>query len=310
MSGPYDVPDDPEDVTLWAGRLRPWPALQSPSDDTADAVDEETAVSVRSTGIDDTVRVAREEPSDDTVRVAPREPSDDTVRVVRAESPVETVVPGREEPADDTVRVTREESPVVPGRDGPAEPVIADDPNEETIRVSRHPVSRDAAIPTVDETTAPGRRRAPARSDEPDPRGEPAAVPAPAPAAAPAHGPASVPEPDPAADVPTGDTATGTRRARTRLRVETESLPSADPVSPPREARVPSDAAHELYRPRADEAIRVARSAPPARADDAPDAADVRPHTARRSRGRGVVLLAVVVVVVVGAAVGLFLLMG
>ena len=70
MSGPYDVPDDPEDVTLWAGRLRPWPAAPSPSDGGDDTADEDTAVSVRSAEVDDTVRVVRHEPSDDTIRVA------------------------------------------------------------------------------------------------------------------------------------------------------------------------------------------------------------------------------------------------
>lgn len=286
MSGPYDVPDDPEDVTLWAGRLRPWPVPKSPAAD--DGVDEDTAVAVRSAGIDDTVRVVREEPSDATVRSV------------------------RDEPSDDTVRVSRDASPVDPDGDAAAESVVRDEPHDETIRVVRAPLSPDAAIPTVDETTAPGRRRAPVRADGVGPRGEPAAAPAPAPTAepAPASAPAPVSEPDPAVEGPTGDTAAGTRRARARPRVATESLPSADPVSPPREARVPSDVAHELYRPRADEAVRVARSAPPTRADDAPDAADVRPRGARRGRGRGVVLLAVVVVVVVGAAVGLFLLMG
>ena len=46
MSGPYDVPDDPDEVTLWAGRLRAWPTRPSAPVD-AEEIDEDTAVSAR-----------------------------------------------------------------------------------------------------------------------------------------------------------------------------------------------------------------------------------------------------------------------
>ncbi|WP_022878285.1 hypothetical protein [Microbacterium sp. B19] len=235
MSGPYDVPDDPDDVTLWAGRLRAWPTPPTAAPETGDdEVDEDTAISVRPVA-DDTVRVRRQAPSDDTVRVDRPAP-----------------VPA---PADDTVRVDRP-APV---------PVPADD----TVRVDR-------PSPPIDETTAPGRRRG--------------ADVAPA-------------------ETSTADTEAGTRRARRSPEVPTTELPSGDPAPRPREARVPAGD-HELYRPRVDEAVRVTRAAPPARPDDAPDAAEVLPRTPRRTRTRAIVLAATVVVLVAAAAIALFLLMG
>lgn len=250
MSGPYDVPDDPDEVTLWAGRLRAWPTPPTPGD--PDDIDGDTAISSRPAVADDTVRVVRDAPVDDTVRVEREEPTDDTVRV-RRDRPDADRGPGpADAPADETVRVTRDRS----------EPADA---------------------PPVDETTAPGRRRGDGSS------------------------PATPVDADDEAR--TGDTAAGTRRARSRGRLEALDIPSGDPVPAPRRARVP-DADHALYRPRADEAIRVTRAVPPARPIDAPDAAMVRPRTARRARIRGVILAAAVLLVVAGATITLFLLMG
>ncbi|MGC0368451.1 hypothetical protein [Microbacterium sp. SLBN-111] len=263
MSGPYDVPDDPDDVTLWAGRLRAWPTPPTVGTGTdEDEVDEDTAISARPVA-DDTVRVRRQVPPDDTVRVDRPAPADDTVRVDRP-APVPA-------PADDTVRVDRPAPVPAPADDTvrvdrPA-PVPA--PADDTVRVDR-------PAPPVDETTAPGRRRG----------GD----------AAPA-------------ETSTADTAAGTRRARRSPEVPTTELPSGDPAPRPRDARVPSGE-HELYRPRVDEAARVTRAAPPARPDDAPDAAEVRPRTPRRTRTRAIVLAVTVVVLVAAAAVALFLLMG
>lgn len=252
MSGPFDVPDDPDDVTLWAGRLRAWPTPPADSTDTADSddVDDDTAISSRNAPADDTVRVARDAPADDTVRVP------------------------RDAPADDTVRVPRPQ-PV------PAAPEVLDD---ETVRVSPPAPSRGPVEGgVVDETTIPGRRRGVAPDAE-----------------------AST---DPDDGASTGDTAAGTRRARSRPRVEEPEIPFGDPVPTPRGARIPT-ADHELYRPRADGAIRVTRTAVPARSTDAPDAAEVRPRDARRTRGRGALLVAAVVLVLAVAAVAVFLLMG
>lgn len=249
MSGPSDVPDDPDEVTLWAGRLRPWPARPVSAGDDGDEIDEDTAVSLRSGRADDTVRVVREEPSDATVRIVRDESSDEMTRARGGEG---------------------------------AATATPDESFDDTIRGSREARRRDEPHPAVEETTAAGRRRGAAISTEPDP----------------------------SAEAPTGDTAAGTRRSRSRERVTTDALPSADPVPRPREARVPSGGAHELYRPRTDEAIRVARSAPPTRSDDAPDAAEVRPRSPRRGRTRGFLLVAAIVVVASAAAVALFLLMG
>ncbi len=160
----------------------------------------------------------------------------------------------------------------------------AETPPDETVRLTRDrrlPAPADA--PDVDETTAPGRRRGAGTAE-----------------AAPA------PTED---DAPTADTAAGTRRSRSRVPAETPEIPSGDPVPVPRAARIPVGD-HELYRPRADEAIRVTRTVPPARPTDAPDAAEVRPRTLRRARIRGLVLAVTVVAVVVAAAITLFLLMG
>jgi hypothetical protein len=80
-------------------------------------------------------------------------------------------------------------------------------------------------------------------------------------------------------------------------------------VPTPREARVPT-AGHEVYRPRPDEAFRVARAAPPTRTTGAPDAAEVRPRTSRHDRTRVVALAVAAVLIVAAAAVAVILLMG
>lgn len=276
MSGPFDVPDDPDDVTLWAGRLRAWPTPPADSTDTADSddVDDDTAMSSRNAPADDTVRVARDAPADDTIRVARDAPADDTVRVPR---------PAVDEPVREP-----HEQPV------PAAPEVVDD---ETVRVAPRPSPRGPVEGgVVDETTIPGRRRgsAPAE-DAPDAEASP--------------GPDAEASTDPDDGASTGDTAAGTRRARSRPRVEEPEIPFGDPVPTPRGARIPT-ADHELYRPRADGAIRVTRTALPARSTDAPDAAEVRPRDVRRTRGRGALLVAAAVLVLAVAAVAVFLLMG
>jgi hypothetical protein len=233
VSGPYDVPEDPDDVTLWAGRLRAWP---TPPGGASDSVDDEI---------------------DDATAVSPRQIADDTVRVdrpaPRAESAHDAVPPPGDEPADETTLSGRRRS--LPSAD--------------------HPVPDDTTVAT-----------------------RPRAV---------------VPPDDAAADAldatPTSETAAGTRRARSRGGVSTAALSSGVPVPTPREARPPG-ADREIYRPRADEAVRVARSAPPARPGDAPDAAEIFPRTSRRVRRRGLALALTVVVLVAAAAIGLFLLMG
>lgn len=78
MSGP----GDPDDVTLWAGRLRAWPAASQPSVEhpsDGDPVDDETVRSIAGAVDDDTI-VSREPgvgavvvaPDDDVFATAPR----------------------------------------------------------------------------------------------------------------------------------------------------------------------------------------------------------------------------------------------
>ncbi len=269
MSGPYDVPDEPDDVTLWAGRLRAWPTPPTGATDAADdEIDDDTAVSPRQVAAD-TVRVERPVLSDETVRGERPVLSDQTVRVER---PVLS---------DQTVRVERPSPRAAPAH-RPSTPPDGE-PADETISVERRRPRPSVDVPVPDDTTAPARARGVGTLDE---------------------SPADAPD-----ETPTSDTAAGTRRARSRVSVSTAAPPSGDPVPTPREARLPV-ADHELYRPRADEAVRVARTAAPARSSDAPDAAEVLPRSSRRARKRGLVLAVTVVVLVAAAAIGLFLLMG
>lgn len=124
MSGPHDRPDDPDEVTLWAGRLRAWPT--PPANDDAAAV----------------------EVDDDTVRVHPAGPD--------AEPDADTVLSRRARAADDTVVSTTDDDGI--GTTAPrraARPsAAAPDLDDETIR---RPAT--AAVPDLDDATL---RRAPA----------------------------------------------------------------------------------------------------------------------------------------------------
>lgn len=75
MSGPYDRADDPDEVTLWAGRLRAWPTPPS----TVDDVDDETVLSRGADPDDDTVLSAGESAAGDTVLSRGAVPDDTTV---------------------------------------------------------------------------------------------------------------------------------------------------------------------------------------------------------------------------------------
>ncbi len=66
MTGP-DERDDVDDVTLWAGRLRPWPAAPvSDGADSSDEVDDETVLSPRT--VDDATVLSPSTVDDETVR--------------------------------------------------------------------------------------------------------------------------------------------------------------------------------------------------------------------------------------------------
>ncbi len=70
MSGPFDRPDDPDEVTLWAGRLRAWPANPpAPADDDA------TASTVADDLDDATVRSDAREPTTTPTVMTPVAPT-------------------------------------------------------------------------------------------------------------------------------------------------------------------------------------------------------------------------------------------
>lgn len=155
MSGPYDRPDDPDEVTLWSGRLRPWPEAPVPEGDLDDEtvrsggtdLDDDTVVSGR-LAHDDTVRSARPEVDDDTLRSAPALPDDDTV-------------------VSRSARI----DPGATASDG--DPVDADDPADAwTTTAPRRPL---VSIPDVDEVTR--RRPAPVPDVDEVTRRRPASVP-------------------------------------------------------------------------------------------------------------------------------------
>ncbi len=119
MSGPYDRPDDPDEVTLWAGRLRSWPT-PAPAED--DELADETVLSRRDTPDDDTVRSAADVPEDETFvsRRTPGEESsasrvdlaDEATVVSRREATVEESSASRVDLADEATVVSRREVPV------------------------------------------------------------------------------------------------------------------------------------------------------------------------------------------------------
>ena len=331
MSGPYDRSNDPDEVTLWAGRLRSWPT-PPPAED--DEVADETVLSRRDTPDDDTVRSAADVPEDETFvsrRTPGEEPSasrvelpDEATVVSRREaqvgapssSPVElpddeTIVSRAELPADETSRSRMdlpEDATVVSRRDALDDAPLASPPTR--------PALPGQADPADDEvgTTAP--RRATTRLpcdavvlDETT-RSRPASE---------AEG--AVPEeltrrrssdPDPldeatrarpAADVD-DETASGSRRRR-REAAGGRTEPVVEGAV--RDARVPAALARESYGPRREGPARVERAAP-VRAPSARDIGAVRPR-ANRGLGRVIVLVTVVAVVLVASIVGAVLLL-
>jgi len=313
VSGPYDKPDDPEDVTLWAGRLRPWPAPTAPSttdDDVRDGIDDATVIARRGVARhddaiddDDTVVVPRgrlgEGVADDTVIVS-RERRDDTVAPRREPAidrpvaevdaadvdagegesveadPVEDTAPAdRAAALDRTVRSSRPRAPQAP---------LEQDLDDTTAAARGRAESLDA--------TAPGRRRAAGAGADLDGRADVASRRVGADVAAREAGtPAPPREPGAPASSPPADAH---RPPREDAR--------------PREARVPRAEDADTYGPRRDEAIRVHRSAPVPRVDPDRDAALVRPKAPRRGAARPLVIGGTTVVVLAGALAAFVLL--
>ncbi|MBD8478137.1 hypothetical protein [Microbacterium sp. CFBP 8794] len=168
MSGPYDRPDDPDEVTLWSGRLRPWPAAPVPEGDLDDEtvrsggtdLDDDTVVSGR-LAHDDTVRSARPEVDDDTLRSAPALPDDDTVvsrsaRIDPGAAASDVDSSDADDPADAfTTTAPRRPLASIPDVDEVTRRRAAPVPDVD--EVTRR---RPASVPDVDEVTR--RRPAPA----------------------------------------------------------------------------------------------------------------------------------------------------
>ena len=294
MSGPADRSDDPDEVTIWAGRLRSWPANPPAEVD---------AVPVEESPDDDTVLVAPEAPDDETALSSQHGAEDDTVLSTGAFAADDTVLAPGELAADDTVLSSREvaaddtvRSPSAPSADGVvtpppggfgtrprggAVPAPPDSPlDEATARSSR--AAPAAQIADDVETTAP-RRAAAGDLDEATRRRSSAESGA-----------------DP-------DTAAGTRRAR-RASIEATVEPETSVPGGRRDARSPVPLQRESYDRRRDVPVRVERRVE-MRSPGLEDAAAVRPR-ARRGAARVIVLAVIVGVLVAAAAVGAVLLLG
>ncbi|OZD31208.1 hypothetical protein CH252_39725 [Rhodococcus sp. 06-1477-1B] len=314
MSGPDDRADDPDEVTLWAGRLRSWPVPPVVEDDVAD----------------DTILSRREAPEDETFRSRDAAPDDATV-ISQREAPADaTVVSQREAPEDETIRsrnVAPDDETVISQREEPDDATVISPPAPPATLVAHDPLDDELGTtaprraPTV---TTPGAGSGDPGLDETIRRG-PTAAPvdadtdatlrrAPAEAAGSdldevtrhrPSAPAPLDEATRARPAPEteDDTASGSRRRRR------EASAAAEPVVPGgvRDARVPEALVRESYGPRREGPARVDR-APAVRRTSAQDAAAIRPR-ARRGAGRVVVLVSVIVVVLVASAIGAVLLL-
>ncbi|MDZ5145747.1 hypothetical protein [Microbacterium testaceum] len=331
MSGPYDRPDDPDEVTLWAGRLRSWPTPPPAGDD---ELADETVLSRRDTPDDDTVLSAADVPEGETY-VSRRTPGEGSSASLVERAGDETIVSRREAPGeepsaslvelpDDETIVSRAEVPA-----GEMSRSRVDLPDDATV-VSRREALDDATIATPPTRPALPGRAGPADDEVGTTAPRRATTRPPLDAAVPdeATRSRSTPEaegvvpdeltrrrssdPDPldeatrarpAADVD-DETASGSRRRRREAAGE-----RTEPVveGAVRDARVPAALATESYGPRREAPARVERVAA-VRAPSAPDVGTVRPR-ANRGAGRVIVLVAVVAVVLVASIVGAVLLL-
>lgn len=331
MSGPYDRPDDPDEVTLWAGRLRSWPT-PAPAED--DELADETVLSRRDTPDDDTVLSAADAPEDETFvsRRTPVEESsasrvelpDDATVVSRREAPVEELSALPVELPDDETIVSRAElsagemsrsrvdlpddATVVSHREVLDDATIASPPARSALPGRAGPADdevgttaprRAATAPPLDAAVPDGARRSRSTSEAED------AVPDEL-----TRRRSSDPDPldeatraRPAADVD-DETASGSRRRR-REAAGGRTEPVVEGAV--RDARVPDALATESYEPRREAPARVERVAA-VRAPSAPDVGTVRPR-ANRGAGRVIVLVAVIAVVLVASIVGAVLLL-
>ncbi|BAJ73925.1 hypothetical protein MTES_0961 [Microbacterium testaceum StLB037] len=288
MSGPYDKPDDPEDVTLWAGRLRPWPASVTPAtaDDGADPAVNEDETLIARRGTARRAEVANEEAVADDTAIVARESQDHTVLVRRGATTngPEADEVGDTAPAEPARRagtvpdMRAADDDTAPGRRGPNDETVRSPrarERAEDVSADRTPRTRGpegGPEPTLDDTTTAARRTS------------------------------GLAEPLPA-------TAPGRRRAGGVL----PDLGAGVDV-PPREeprvrtARVPGAEVREAYGPRGDDAIRVRRNEPVPRADSALDTASVRPKKPHRGVAGPLIIGGTTVVVLAGALAAFVLL--
>jgi hypothetical protein len=311
-----DLPDDLDEVTLWAGRLRAWP-LAPPED----AEGDETVRSLRRAAVGDDRAHATDVESDETVR--------SEQRAGVAEDPA------RAADTDETARF-RETATVDagPSRGHGVDPAVLPDEDTAPSRAGRS--RAEAHRVAVDDRTAHSRPAASAGrlgrvggvSLPEAPAADDSAVPAFA-AVFPVDdgiatdatagedtgpdAPATAGE-DTGADAPAGDgVATvdddGTA-AVARRRNRAASRPAATDMAPVtiREARAPAALHRETYGPRLDAPVRVARNAAVS-APRVPETVAARPRRSREG-ARFVILAAAIVVVVALASVGVILLLG
>ncbi|WP_295852327.1 hypothetical protein [uncultured Microbacterium sp.] len=263
MSGPYDRPDDPDEVTLWSGRLRSWPTPPPVEED--DEVADETVLSRRDSEdhdtdlsapdlLEDETFVSRRTPVQDPSGSSVELPDDETV--VSRRTPVQDSSGPLVELPDDVTVVSRR----TPVQDSSGSSVEL--PEDVTV-VSRAELPADAAsrgrVDLPDDATVVSRREAPDDATR----------------ASPQNGPV-LPGLAGPADDEVGTTAP--RRASTR---------------PPIEAAVPDDATrspstNELEGVVPDELTRRRSSGPDPidEATRARPAADVDDETASGSRRR------------------------
>lgn len=346
MSGPYDRPDDPDEVTLWSGRLRPWPAAPVPEGDIDDEtvrsggtdLDDDTVVSGR-LDHDDTVRATRPEVDDDTLRSAPALPDDDTVvsRSARidpgaAASDVDPV--DADDPADaSTTTAPRRPLASIPDVDEVTRrpPAPVPDVDEVTRR-------RPASVPDVDEVTR--RRPAPAPDVDEVTRRRPAPAPtpdvdeatrrrhvavdpdlddttAPGVRARSATPDAASPTTPPAPDLD-DQTASGVRRRAARAADgAVRGAAAPDRVAPDREvpgtvraAHIPIAGEQRAYAPRTGEPVRAERRASASAVRSEADVPASRRRTGRRGALRALILAGVIVVLLGVAVAAAVLLLG
>lgn len=273
MSGPEGGDDDLDEVTLWAGRLRAWPAAPP-----SDAEGDDTVRSERRSAREPARAVDAE--SDETVRW-PRPPS--AGGEPASGGPVDSEVL----PDDDTAprRAARSRADV-----------LDHEADDQTVR------SRPAA-----DFTGP-RPVVGVPAPEVPAAGDPVAT---APAADDLDGADTAAEatgadaPDADDTVDDDDTASAVHRRSPRA---ADPLVDATTPGAGREAHAPTALHRETYGPRVDAPVRVARSAVPS-VPRVPDAAAVAPRHARGG-ARLLVLAAVIVGVVALAIVGVVLLLG